>query len=77
VLSEQVVEPVSAGGGLGDQVLVVEVLQAAAGLIRGGVIEGGGGAGVDVGTGVQAQPSEQPPLAVVQVLVGQAERGRH
>ena len=76
MLPEQVVEPVPAVRGLGDQVLVVEDFHAAAGLISGGVIQRGGGAGVDVGTGVQAQAAEQPPLAGVQVLVGQAERGR-
>ena len=34
VLADQVMEPVPAAGGLGDQVLVVEGLQAAAGLSR-------------------------------------------
>jgi len=35
----------------------------------------GGGVGVDVGAGVQAEPAEQPSLPGGQVLVGQAERG--
>src|SRR5690349_10736463 len=76
VLTEQVMEPVPAGGGLSDQVLIVEGLQASASRIEGGVIEGGGGVGVDVGAGMQAQSAEQPLLAVVQVGIRQAERGR-
>ena len=64
VLADQVMEPVPAGGGLGDQVLVVEGLQAAARPGQAGVVQRGGGVGVDVGAGVQAQPAEQPPLGV-------------
>ena len=62
VLADQVMEPVPAAGGLGDQVLVIQCLQAAA---RGGhaaAIQRGGGIGVDVWARVQAQAAEQPPL---------------
>ena len=34
VLAEQVVQPVAAGGGLGEQVLVIQLIEAAAGLIQ-------------------------------------------
>jgi hypothetical protein len=77
VLADQVVEPVPAAGGLGDQVLVVEGLQAPARGGHAGTIQRRGGIGVDVGTRVQAQAAEQPPLGGGQVPVGQAERGRH
>ena len=55
MLPEQVVEPVAAGCGLGDQVLVIEAFQAAASLARGGVIQRSGRVGVDVWPWVQAQ----------------------
>jgi hypothetical protein len=53
VLADQVVQPVPALGWLGNQVLVVQGLQAAAGGRKIGAVQGGGGVGVDVGTGVQ------------------------
>jgi hypothetical protein len=77
VLAEQVVQVEPAGGGLGDQVLVIQLIEAAAGLLRAGVIERGGGAGVKVRAGDQAEPAEQPLLGGREVGVGQAERGRH
>ena len=75
VLADQVVQPVPAAGGLGEQVLVVQGRQAAAGGAQIGVIERGGGVGVDVGARVQPQAAEQPLLARGQVGVGQVERG--
>jgi hypothetical protein len=42
--------------------LFVEALQAAAGSVQRGVIERGGGVGVDVWAWVQAEPTEQPLL---------------
>ena len=62
VLADQVVQPVPALGRLGEQVLVVQRLQAAAGSGKIGAVQGGGGVGVDVGAGVQPQPPEQPLL---------------
>src|SRR5229473_7483530 len=73
VLAEQVMQPVAAAGGLGDQVLAVQALKAAAGSGEGRVIERSGGAGIDIGAGVQAQPAEQPLLISRQVLIGQVE----
>ena len=75
VLADQVVQPVPAAGGLGDQVLVVQGLQAAAGGAQIGLVQRGGGIGVDVGAGVQAQAAEQPLLSRGEVRVGQVERG--
>ena len=75
VLAEQVVQLVPAGGGLGDQVLVIQLIEAAAGLLQAGVVERGGGAGVEVRPGDQAEAAEQPLLGRRQVGVGQAERG--
>ena len=51
VLADQVVQPVPALGRLGQQVLVVQGLQAAAGGGQVGAVQGGGGVGVDVGAG--------------------------
>jgi len=53
VLADQVVHPVPARGRLGEQVLVVQGLQAAASGRKIGVVQGGGGVAVDVGAGVQ------------------------
>ena len=60
VLAEQVVQQVAAGCWLGDQVLVIQVFQAAARLVQADVVEGGGGVGVEAGAGDQAQAAEQP-----------------
>ena len=62
VLADQVVQPVPALGRLGNQVLVVQRLQAAAGGGKISAVQGGGGVAVDVGAGVQPQPPEQPLL---------------
>ena len=66
---------VTAGGGLADQVVVIEGVQLPPGGGQAGAIQGGGGVGADVGAGVQAEPAEQPPLPCGQVLVRQVERG--
>ena len=76
MLADQVMQLVPAAGGLGDQVLVVEAFQVPAGGVHAAAIQRRGSICVDVGARVHAQPAEKPPLAVVQVLVGQAERGR-
>jgi hypothetical protein len=75
VLAEQVVQPVTSGGGLADQVLVIEGLQVPPGGGQVDAIQGSGGVGADIRAGVQAEPAEQPPLPGGQVLVGQVERG--
>ena len=62
MFADQVVQPVAATGGFGDQVLVIQAVEVAAGLRQAGAVEGGGGIGVDVGAGVQAEPPEQPLL---------------
>ena len=62
VLAEQVVQLVPAGRGLGDQVLVIQLIEAAAGLVQAGVVERGGGVGVEVRAGDQAEAAEQPLL---------------
>ena len=67
---------VAAGGGLGEQVLVIQLIQVAAGVVQAGVVQRGGGVGVEAGPGNQAEPAEQPLLACGEVLVGQVERGR-
>src|SRR5262249_48214167 len=46
VLAEQVVQLVAAGHGLGEQVLVIQPIKAAAGHVEAGVVEGGSGVGV-------------------------------
>lgn len=58
MLAEQGVEPVPSRDRLGDQMMVVKSLEVAASLPGAGVIERGGGVGVDVGAGIQAQPAE-------------------
>jgi hypothetical protein len=55
VLADQVVEPVPAAGGLGDQVLVIEGFQAPARSNQADAIQRRGGIAVDVGTGMQAR----------------------
>ena len=77
MLPEQVVEPVAAGCGLGDQVLVIEAFQATASLARGGLIQRGARVGVDVWPWVQAQAAEQPLLVFGEVAVREAERSGH
>jgi Homeodomain-like domain len=55
VLADQVVQPVPALSRLGNQVLVIQRLQAAAGGYEVGAVQGGGVA-VDVGVGMQPEP---------------------
>jgi len=76
VLAEQVVQQVTAGRGLGDQMVVVQLVKPGAGGIQAGALEGGGGVGIDVRPLDEAEPAEQPLLVCGQVLVGQVERGR-
>ena len=68
-------QAVAAAGGLGDQVLIEEIPELPAGDGQAGVVEGGRGVAVDVGARVQAEPAEQPLLAVSEIPVGQVERG--
>ena len=75
MLADQVVQPVAAAGGLGEQALVIQGIQAAAGGGQVGAVQGGGRVGVDIGPGVQAQAAEQQLLAGGEVGVGQVERG--
>ena len=56
VPADQVVQPVAARGGLVDQMLIVKALQAAAGGLCGGAVEGGGSTGVDVRARVKPKP---------------------
>src|SRR5262249_56774542 len=60
VLAEQVVQEVAAGRGLGDQMMVVELVERVAGAFQAGVVQRGGGVGVDVRARGQAEPAEQP-----------------
>ena len=76
MLAEQVVQEVAAGRGLGDQMMVVKLVEQAASALQAGVIEGGGGVAVDVMARDQAQPAEQPLLGCGEVGVGQVERRR-
>ena len=75
MLADQVVHPVPAVGQLGEQVQVVQGLQAAAGGGQAGAVQGGGSVAVDVGAGVQPEPPEQPLLIWGQVGIRQVERG--
>jgi hypothetical protein len=77
VFAEQVVQLAAAGRGLGEQVLVIQLIEAAAGLVQAGAIEGGGGVGVDAGARHQAKAAEQPLLPCGEVGIGQVKRGRH
>jgi len=69
-------QQVAAGRRLGDQVMVVELVELAAGALQAGVVEGGHGVRVDVRAQGQAEPAEQPLLSLAEVGVGQIERGR-
>jgi hypothetical protein len=75
VLAEQVVQLVVAGRGLGEQMLVIQLIEAATGFLQTSAVQRGGGVGVDARPGDQAEPAEQPLLADGEVLVGQVERG--
>ena len=65
--------PVPAPGRLGEQVVVVQGLQAAAGNGEAGAAQGGGIA-VDVRARMQPEPPEQPLLVRGEVLIRQVER---
>jgi hypothetical protein len=73
--AEQVMQLVAAGRGLGERVLVIQVIEVLAGLLHGGAIQRSAGVGVDVRTGGQAEPAEQPLRAGREVLVGQVKCG--
>jgi hypothetical protein len=77
MFAKQVVQLVAARGRFGDQMLVIQVLQAAAGGFEGGAAEGGGGVAVEAGAGDQSEAAEQPPLVFGEVVVGQVERRRY
>ena len=51
VFAEQVVQAVTAGRGLADQVLVIQLTEQAAGLVQAGAVEGGSDVGVEVPAG--------------------------
>jgi hypothetical protein len=74
VLAEQVVQLVAAGCGLGDQMLVIQLVKMATGGGQASVVKGGGRVGVDARARNQAEPAEQPLRARGEVGVGQAER---
>ena len=64
MFAEQVVQLVPAGGGLGDQVLVIQLIELAAGFAQAGAVQRGGSVGVEGRARDQAEPAEQPLLAV-------------
>jgi hypothetical protein len=69
------VQEVAAGRRLGDQMMVVQLIEQAAGALRAGVVEGGRGVGIDVRARGHAEPAEQPLLDRGEIGVGQVERG--
>jgi hypothetical protein len=75
VLAQQVVRLVAARRGLGDQVLVIQLLQMPAGHAQAGAVESGSGVAVDAWAGYQAESAEEPLLAGGQLSVGQVEGG--
>jgi len=58
MLAEQVMKAVPATGRLADQVLVLQFAQAPPDGWQAGAVQGRGGAGVDLGARVQAEPAE-------------------
>ena len=62
MLADQVVHPVPGLGRLGEQVLLIQPLQAAAGRGEAGAIQGRRSVRVDVGAGVRREAAEQPLL---------------
>ena len=72
---EQIVQLVPAEGGLSDQVLVIQLIELAAGFAQASAVQRGGGIGVEAGPGNQAKPAKQPLLVLGEVLVRQVERG--
>src|SRR5262249_25853346 len=75
VLAEQVGQEGAAGRGLGGQVGGVKLVERVTGAVETGGGQRGGGRGVDVRAGGQAEPAEQPLPGRGQVLIGQVERG--
>src|SRR5262249_56632694 len=75
VLTQQVVQLAAAGGGLGDQVVVIQLIKAAPGGGQAGVIERRRRVSVQAGAGNQASVAEQPLQVPGEVGVGQVERG--
>jgi len=74
VLTKQVVQEVAAARRLGEQVMVIQLLEQPP---RGAQIRGdqrGGSVAVDGGAWDQPEPAEQLLLVRAQVPVGQAER---
>ena len=74
MLAEQVVQEVAAGRRLGDQMMVVELIELTAGGWHVDVVEGRRGVGVDIWAGGQAEPAEQPLLLRGEIGVRQVER---
>ena len=56
---------VPAGCGLGDQVLVIQLIELAAGFAQASAVQRGGSMCVEAGARDQAEPAEQPLLASV------------
>jgi len=77
MFAQQVVEAIPAVGMLADQVLVIQLAETPPGGSQACAVQGRGGVGVDIGTGVQAEPAEQALLVGGQILVRQVERGCH
>ena len=76
VPGDQVVHPGAARGWLSEQVMLMQSLQALPGSGQPGAVKSCGGVSINVGSGVQGEPAEQPLLFCCQVLAGQVERGR-
>ena len=60
MLAQQVVQEIAAGRGLGGQVLIIQLTEMAARLVQAGAVKGGGGVGIKIRAGDQAQPAKQP-----------------
>ena len=56
--------------------MVVELIELAAGALQAGVVEGGHGVCVDVRARGHTESAKQPLLSLAEVGVGQIERGR-
>ncbi len=76
VLTKQVMQEVAAGRRLGEQVMVIQLLEQPPRSAQISGDQGGGSVGVDGGARDQAEPTKQLLLVRAQVPVGQAERGR-
>src|SRR5580692_3915027 len=67
---EQIVQLVPAEGGVSDQVLVIQLIELAAGFAQASAVQRGGSIGVEARSRDQAKPAEQPLLAWTEILVG-------